>query len=282
MPFKKHFQSMPTPILVMFFVFLLTPLVSLSFIERPWVIYAREGFWRATTVTLTYWLIPLGLCYALAFKHYLFLPLYGGQCLALLLHSILYSNTLPLDMALARYVLIAFMAYIGFFFGNKDILYPFLTKDFRIWRKTRRLRVTYEIQLMGDRPEHRIPAKIKDCSAVGMAVSIEQKHLQSFLQKKSEGDRLTAVIRWLGQERAFPAEIVWTSSSEKARSLGLRVARNMGLSEFVDWIKGELLYESRLYRTASPLLEHDVHQTALTFWVLFIALSFGLPAFALL
>ncbi len=271
---------MPTPILVMFFVFLLMPVASTTFIDRPVDIYAREGMWRALLVTLTYWVLPWSLCYSIALKHYLFLPLYLAQCLILLTHSIVYSHMLPLDISLARYVLVAFMAYIGVFFGNKDFLYPFLQKEHRVWRKAPRFRINYEIQLLGEKPEHKIPALVRDCSVTGMFVIVDPRHTQTFLKRKAEGDQVKAVLRWNAQERTIPAEIIWSSAANNARHLGLRVTEPDQLKPFISWVKAEMAYESKLYRAASPLLEHDVHQTALMFWVLFIALSFGLPAFA--
>jgi hypothetical protein len=280
MPLKKIFATMPRPILVMFVVFLLTPLVSLTFIDKPWNVYHHDGPWRAAVVTVTYWILPWSLCYAIAFKHYFFLPLYLLQCLSLVLHSFVYRDIFPLDISMARYVLVGFMAYIGLFFGNKDFLYPFLTKDYRVWRKSPRYRINYDIYLIGDRPEHKIPAMIRDCSASGLFVIIDPRHVHSFLKKKLEKDKVKAVIRWLGQEHAVNAEIVWSNASGEARHLGLRVVDNESLTPFISWVKGELAYESKLLHTATTLLEHDIHQTALMFWVLFIALSFGLPAFA--
>ena len=75
MPLKKVFGAMPRPILVMFFVFLITPLASLTFIEPPWVVYRHDVLWRALLIGMTYWALPWGLCFAITLKHYLFLPL---------------------------------------------------------------------------------------------------------------------------------------------------------------------------------------------------------------
>lgn len=272
--------AMPTSVLVMFGVFLVTPFLSLTFIELPWVVYAQEGTGRASLVVLTYWLGPLLLCYSILIKHHLFVPFYLLQCVALLAHSITYSNKLPLDIALARYVLIGFMAYIGVFFGNKDFLTPFLTKNFRMWRKHPRFRVSFEIHLVGDKPEMKIPALLENCSATGMAVSIEKKLVNSFVKKKQERDALGVLLRWQGQEFTLQGTIVWLSDSEATRAVGLHLGKSEALTRFVAWVKHELAYEARMLHASSPVLEHDVQQTALILWVLFIALSFGLPAFA--
>ena len=199
---------MPAPVLVMFFLFLLTPFLSLTFIEKPWSFAVHHGVLRTLAILAAYWVVPLLLAYALAFRHHLFLPLYGLQCVALLIHSVLNSNEIPVDMAVARYVLIAFMGYIGFFFGNKDFLYPLLTSDFRIWRKTRRIRVNYEIHLTGEKPEHRVPARIRDLSVGGLAVGLDTRHHETFVKRKGEGDVIRVVVRWGGKEREFPASIM--------------------------------------------------------------------------
>lgn len=273
---------MPLPVLVMFFVFLLTPFLSLTFIQKPWSLVAHHGMARTIAILAAYWIFPLTLAYSLAFRRYLFLPFYGLQVVALLAHSILNASEIPLDMALARYILIGFMGYIGFFFGNKDFLYPLLTSDFRIWRKTRRIRVNYEIHLLGERPEHRVPARIRDLSAGGLAVGLDTRHHETFVKRKDTGDAITAMVRWGGREREFPAQIMWAKFEEGIRYFGLQVDEKHELNQFVQWIKNEIQIEKKLLRTSAPIFEHDVHETALAYWVLFVVLSFGLPALAAL
>lgn len=282
MHFKRLFRSMPAPVLVMFVLFLVTPFLSLTFIERPWDFAVHHGKARTFVILAAYWVFPLLLAYSLAFRRYLFLPLYGLQCVALMMHSFFHSREIPLDMALARYILIAFMGYIGYFFGNKDFLYPLLTSDFRIWRKTRRIRVNYEIHLTGERPEHRVPARIRDISATGLAVGLDTRHHETFVKRKGEGDVITVVARWGGKEREFSSKIVWANFKEGVRYFGLMVDEQQDLGEFVQWIKNEILIEKKLLRSSAPIFEHDVHETALAYWVLFVVLSFGLPALATL
>lgn len=286
--FMQYLRAMPAPVLAMFLVFLVMPFVSLTFIDMPWEVYRREGLVHAILVVATYWVMPLALCYAITLKHFLFLPFYITQCLLLFLHAITYHDRLPLDIAIARYVLVGFTAYIGVFFGNKDFLYPFLTLRHRVWRKAPRLQLRYEVTLVGDRPEHKIPAVLRDCSATGMAVSIEPKHFESYLKKRHAGDNVHAVVRWLGREAIFPCEIIWTSQQTETRIFGLRLrdgADTKTMRQFVAWARQELQQEASLVPLAKPgaggsLLEHEMHHTALTIWVLFIVLSFGLPAFA--
>ncbi len=273
---------MPLPVLVMFLVFLFTPFLSLTFIQQPWSFAAHHGALRTFAILAAYWIFPLALAYSLAFRRYLFLPLYGMQVLALLTHSFLNSSEIPLDMALARYVLIVFMGYIGFFFGNKDFLYPLLTSDFRIWRKTRRIRVNYEIHLLGERPEHRVPARIRDLSAGGLAVGLDTRHHETFVKRKDTGDQIIAMVRWAGIQREFPAQIMWANFKDGVRYFGLQVDEKHGLNEFVKWIHNEINIEKKLLRASAPIFEHDVHETALAYWVLFVVLSFGLPALAAL
>jgi len=280
--FKKTFDGMPLPVMVMFFVFLLTPFLSLTFIHKPWSFVEHHGMTRTFVILAAYWVFPLSLAYALACRRYLFLPIYGLQCGALLAQAILSANEMPLDMALARYVPIAFMGYIGFFFGNKDFLFPLLTSDFRYWRKTRRIRVNYEIHLLGERPEHRVPARIRDLSSGGLSVGLDTRHHETFVKRKDTGDTIRAVVRWGGKEKEFPATIVWANFKDGVRYFGLQVEKTHNLDQFVQWIRNEILIEKKILRTSAPVFEHDVHDTALAYWVLFIALSFGLPALAAL
>lgn len=280
MRFSALIESMPYSVRIMVGVFAATPLVSLGFLGNP-ILWFESGLSPSAVLNLLgYWLLPLALCYALIWRHYLFLPLYLVQCLALFLHSLFHSNQLPLDMAVTRYVLIGFMAYVGFFFGNKDFLAPFLTRDNRLWRRAPRVRVSFEIHLVGQKPEHRIPALMENCSASGMAVAIDAKHTQSFIKKKVAGDSVQAVIRYIGQEHLIPVEIIWDTMNGETRALGLRVKEPGAMEKFVGWVKSEIQYESEILRQSSPLSEQELGETALIVWVVFIALSFGLPAFA--
>ncbi len=282
MHFKRVFRSMPLPVLVMFFLFLFTPFLSLTFIQKPWSFAAHHGMGRTFVILGAYWVFPLLLAYSLARRRYLFLPLYGLQCVALFTHSVLNAQEIPLDMALARYVLIAFMGYIGFFFGNKDFLFPLLTSDFRIWRKTRRIRVHYEISLTGERPEHRVPARIRDLSSGGLAVGLDTRHHETFVKRKGAGDAISVSIRWAGKEKMFPSKIMWANFNDGVRYFGLMIDAQHEFDEFVKWIHSEIQIEKKLLRSSAPIFEHDVHETALAYWVLFVVLSFGLPALATL
>lgn len=276
-------RTMPPAVLSLFGVFFAIPFASLWLFGAPWNVWNSEGGLRAALMVAAYWALPLTLCAAMLRAHWIFVPTYFVQCLALLAHSILYSDRLPLDIAVARYVMIALMAYVGLFFGNKDFLSPFLTLKQRFWRRFPRLAVRYEIQLVGERPEHKIPAWLVDVSANGFAIRIDERHLESFVKKKSFGQKISVVVRWQGKEQTFETEIVREEAKPAERILGLRAAGDpKPLSAFVEWARYAVNREAQILHRprTGTVLETELHQTAMALWVLFIALSFGLPAVA--
>ena len=268
----------------MFWLFAVVPLASFVVVDAPWNVYAHEGIVRAAVIVGAYWLIPAAICYAILFRHYLFLPLYILQCVMLLTHAVLYRDRLPLDLSIVRFVMVFLMAYVGVFFGNKDFLSPFLTMQKRFWRKSPRLQVRHRVTLVGERPEHRIPAELRDVSSGGIAAFIEPKHRDTFIAGYAIGARLTAQLKWNGRDQTVSVTIVRKDESEGGWRLGLESAEGYpAFSAFFRWAKDGLDREATLLHTARPqtgVLAQELHQSAVTLWLLFIALSFGLPAIA--
>lgn len=277
----SDFKKMPRTIQVIFLVFLAIPPGSVFLFDSPFTAHSLTE-WRPILFIATYWALPALICYAILVKHYLFLPVYLLQCVALVLHSIFNPKAMPTDFLIMRFVLVVLMMYIGVMFSNRDFLYPFITKQARYWRRSPRMPVTFAITLMGDRPEHRIPATMENCSSSGMAVTIDPKHWNSFIQKKEQGETMKTVLRWAGREHTVGVRIAWISKGETMR-LGFRAIDEDTMGEFTEWVQHELEYRARVIPglPGERVLAREMHQTALTLWVVFILLSFGLPAFAL-
>jgi hypothetical protein len=283
---REAVGAMPPAVASMFWVFAIVPLASFWVVDAPWTVYAREGATRAAVVVAAYWLVPAAICYAILFRHYLFLPLYILQCAVLLTHAVLYRDRLPLDLSIVRFVMVFLMGYVGVFFGNKDFLSPFLTMKKRFWRKAPRLQLRYRITLVGERPEHRIPAELRDVSSGGIAVFVEPKHRDTFIAGYAMGTRLTASMKWNGREQTVAVTLVRKEADQGGWRLGLESAEGYpAFAAFFRWAKDEMEREAALLHTppsssAAGVLAHDLHQSAVTLWLLFIALSFGLPAIA--
>jgi PilZ domain len=278
----SNFKMMPRNIQIICLVFLAIPPGSTVLFESPLTTYFTQGQGHSFIFIATYWLLPMCICYTILIKHYLFLPFYLLQCVALGVHSFFNTEALPTDFLIMRFSLVMLMTYIGILFSNRDFLYPFITKQSRYWRRSPRMPVTFAVQLFGDKPGQRIPATMENCSSSGMAVSIEPKHLSSFIQKKEQGETLKTVLRWGGREHVIAVRIAWIAKGPTMR-LGFRAVDEEIMGEFTEWVQNEIEYRSR-FNPSVPgerLLAHDMHQTALTLWVVFILLSFGLPAFAL-
>ncbi len=279
---------MPPAIASMFWLFAIVPLASFVVVDAPWVVYAREGVVKAAVVFAAYWLVPVAICYAITFRHFMFLPLYILQCVMLLAHAVLYRDRLPLDLSIVRFVMVFLMAYVGVFFGNKDFLSPFLTVKKRFWRKSPRLQVRYRITLVGERPEHRSPAELRDVSSGGIAVVIEPKHRDTFISGYDLGAGLTTNLKWNGRDQTVSVTIARKDEMDGGWRLGLESAEGYpAFAAFFRWAKEGINREAAILHTnpavggtGGGLLAQELHQSAVTLWLLFIALSFGLPAIA--
>lgn len=277
MRFKEIFARLPPPIFVLFVVFLVIPFASIFILGSPWQVFGIAGFWKGTIIALTYWILPPLLCYAILFKHHLFLPFYLLECMALLLHSTVFRQLLALDLLILRYVLIALMVYVGVTFANKDFLQPFLTRRLRYWRRSSRVAVNYPILIGDSRQKLEIPARIENCSDIGMAISVAKQHLDRFPKPKNSGHELLCDLHWPKGRRSLSAEIIWTSDLPASRLFGLSVEDTKTMGEFLVWIRNESNFTSPL---KPVILEHQMRHTGFILWILFILISFALPAFA--
>jgi hypothetical protein len=260
-------------------VFFVMPLTSLIFHGAPWDLYAREGVVHTLLVVITYWVAPWLLVGAILLRRFLFFPFYLLQCFLLGVHCYVYGQSLPWDLLAVRYLLVACMAYLGLLLTNRDFLFPFLSKNGRAWRKARRYDVNVGLELgNNDKSEH-VQALMENCSATGMGIRIEKPHFKGFLKKLRRGNRLNVHIDWAGLERAMPVEVAWVYEYQTYWTLGLRVLDTDNMVNFVAEVtgiedKGRTLQGSHL-----QLLEHDMRSTAFVLWMVFIMLSFSIPAF---
>lgn len=274
----RNLRSLPAPLVGMFLIFFFVPILSLAIHRPPWEMWFTDGITQTAIVTLTYWICPWALCGAILIRRYLFLPFYLLQCLALAVHSWYYGVSLPLDLEITRYVLVGCMGYIGVLFANKDFLYPFLAKNPRFWRKARRFDVDFPVEIVGDNPEDRIPAMMTNCSVTGMGVRIPQGQFKQLLKRKRRGQRLSVIAKHGPLEVTLPVEVVWLFDYGPYGNLGLRVLQTDRMIEFVASFTGSEETRSPVRTRHAQLLEHDVKQTAFVLWMLFIMLSFSIPA----
>lgn len=276
----KEVKSMPGYLLGIFLVFLIIPISSLFFHQVPWEMYRTEGLWYTLLVLVTYWICPWLLCIAIIIRRFLFLSFYLVQCLMLGIHCIAYGNYLPFDLQIVRFVLIACMVYIGFLFINKDFLYPFLSKDRRFWRKAKRFEFFFDVQIVNNQTEKKIPAVLLDCSVTGMGIKILDENFRGFIKKCRRGDRFSVLLKRGVVEMKLPVETVWIFHYGEFWKLGLQILNTRQMVDFIADVTGKEQKIRTINNSQSHLLENDVRQTAYVLWMLFITLSFSIPAFA--
>jgi hypothetical protein len=272
---------MPGTVKVIFAVFFLVPILSSGNGSWPVEIWTQNSAGLALLATITYWLLPLLLCFSIAWKHHWFLPLYLSQCISLVLHSTFFSGGLPWDLMAMRYGLVGLMAYIGILFGNRDFLYPFVTKSSRLWRMAPRIDVAIHIYLTDESRRNKIPALMVNCSLTGMAITADNRHIHGPLRKKELGDTLNVIVRWQEKDHCIPVKVVWSTEEAESKRFGFQVLDLDEMNGFMEWMKQWHSEELRYNPAARPLLVNDrISSTAVMLWVLSILLAFGLPAFA--
>lgn len=271
---------LPKPLAVLVGVFFLMPLTSLAFHGMPWTLFAREGWFATFVVIAAYWVGPWLLVGAVLIRRYLFFPFYLLECAMLGIHCHYYGQALPTELLLFRYLFIGVMAYLGVLLTNRDFLFPFLSGTGRAWRKAHRYDVEVGLQITTTQANERVEALMENCSATGMGIRIPKTQFKGFLKKMRRGHRLKVHIDSTGLETSLPVEVVWLYEYPDYWTLGLRVLDTGPMIRFVAAVTGLENRIRPMELSHMQLLEADMRDTAFVIWVLFILLSFGMPAFA--
>lgn len=272
---------MPLPILGLTLLFSLVPFLSCILFESPAAAFDRAGLAYAAALVLAYWIAPLAISAALLFKHHWFLPFYILQCAGLILHTIL-AHDQAAEIQFARVVLIGLMFYVGVLIGNRNFLYPLLTKQFRFWRRSIRFRVGRAIAVASDPKETGTPALLFDCSAGGVQLAFHVSDLPGNMRHFFKGNRFE--IRVPAEQEApemrIEMEVAWAAEADTSIRVGCRALNKTLMRTFVRTERKKQKLAAQLPMPKGFVIDQDIHQTALVLWLVCIALSFALPAFA--
>lgn len=235
--------------------------------------FGEQKAWSIVVFSISHWVMPLLLCYAIISRHHLFLPLYLLQCLALGVQSFSYTHLVS-DILIIRLFLIGMMVYVGILFANRDFLYPFLTRQDRRWRKHPRIELCRSIELQSPDEKWNIPATLKNYSASGMAIFVNEK--QSELLKMKQGDTVVATVRTRAGTSSVSAQIAWISPQYR---LGLQALDPTLMSALAMLLQSES--ESRVLsqNARTSVLQYQMKASGFFLWVFCIFLAFGIPAF---
>lgn len=269
-----NLRSMPTPLLGLFLVFLAVPALSLGWL-RPWDQMVNPAVWKMALLILTYVLLPMAVCISLLFRYYWFFPLYFAECVLLGLHASVSQQVFEVQMA--RFLLIGLMIYVGLLFGNKNILYPLLSKTIRFWRKAPRFRIGREVGVKVN--GEFVPALLKDGSKTGMQLAIHQDDLPS----DGMDGAFQVALDQDGKEILVTVKQVWVKEDEAERCfrIGCVVLEKATMAAF---LKNEIAKHRatlQLPELKDFAVHRDIQETALVLWLVCIALSFALPAFGM-
>jgi len=272
----NRFNEMPRPIRALFFLFLLIPLASLLFARASLSVSGSQTNSGFVLFFVSYWLLPLLLCFTIFVKRYLFLPLYILQCAILLVHSLGYVHATSGDILFARTILIGMIIYVDILFGNKDLFAPFLTVRKRSWRKYPRSQFHLQLELRSPDEDWSIPAILKNSSLGGMALTVSENDFHR-LSVRKKGDRLVAVMRTMGGTSSVPTEIAWITHPPNCL-IGLRALDAAMMSGLIMLAQST---EDGAPASTSHLgfLQAKMGEPSFVLWIFFILLVFGLPAF---
>ncbi len=196
MGFFSTFKTLPRPLIVVFSLFAVFPVLSFFLFSNPFLASADQGVFRGSLILLAYWFLPLLICSLCLRRAFGLVPIFFIECGLLLFQSIMDVQTQPADVQLIRYVLLLGMTAFTMTFLNKDVLYPLLAGNKRAWRTAPRLYVQVPMLLWyQDDPHHRLPIVVHNCSLSGIGLSGPKEAFQTLLHEK---DSLGAFVIYIG------------------------------------------------------------------------------------
>lgn len=281
----KILKTMPRPLVGLFFLFLLTPLTSLVLYGQGFSLASPGEILKFVFWLCAYGVLPIALCYSLAVTHHWFLPLYLSFSALLALQLPFGEHFTLFEIGTARYLLIGSMLYVGILFGNRNFLYPLLTKNPRLWRGAVRYRIGRNVRITIPQRSGDIPAFLEDCSATGLALSIQPADMPAELVNSLQAgiSLLVAVQIDSADSRSFviPAQIVWLRGKHgEEKKLGCRSLDRKVMRRYLD---AEILKKEDNVKTfqwnRDEMLERYMQKTALVLWLVCAGLLFVTPTF---
>jgi len=113
-----------------------------------------------------------------------------------------------------------------------------------------------------------------------MALVVEKRDLTDEIKGKQKGDAMTVKAVWEDEAFLIPCEVMWVAKIDAGVRIGLRATDFDPMYNLVASVTGEELPYPVKKGIKNILLEHEIRTTALILWVIFIGLSFGIPAYA--
>lgn len=285
---RKALGSMPVYLEIMFGIFCLMPLWSLSLPDGPRRLFQAGmtlGIADAAMVS-NYVVLPLLLAVTLLRRSLLFLPLLAFEAIGLLT-QILVTSPAPLDaLPLLKVVLIVVTVLLCVPIANRDFLFPLIQKKSRFWRKAPRLAVNKHLFLAAHDPKTEGEAGVKvrcvmeNVSGTGLAITASAASARGFLSDKPRGSTI-AVGYGRRQEHRFPVRLVWQREEGPMVLLGLRALDAASMEPLIDSVRvapqsgvkrwAQLVFARTWVRTSA-------RRTAVAIWSVALAFALGSPA----
>jgi hypothetical protein len=273
------FSRLPRPIAFLYVLFLAFPAGSLFFTEQLGPELASGPIVSAVLRVLGYWLLPALLCFCLLSRREWLLGTYLSHVCCLVLFLLWGSFPHPDERGLVYGLLILSMAYMAVLFGERNLLYPMLTRDPRLWRRAKR----YEIGRLvsAEIAGREMPALLVDCSSIGLALQLSVPDFRSFPgQAGMPFEVLVPGDAELGRPpMRLPVELVWKSLNRGGRAtLGCRALDTARFRVFLQYEPLKREAQSRLADMGQGTdLEADIRVSTMVLWLICLGLTLLLP-----
>lgn len=271
-------RTLPSSLLILFVACVAAPLWSLLALASPAEVWQTQGAWPAVLLVVAYWVMPPALAITIVLRSPMFLPLFVGECVSLLIYLSFFGAATSDVFYWGRYAAIGMVALAGVFISSKDLLAPFLSFDGSEWRKTPRLPSSIRMHARLLDGTRCVEIVVDDFSMQGMAISLNGEDLGKGAQMQ-RGDKLT-VLESGHDNGAVTCEIAWVKTDGPLVSLGLKAVDEAAMAGMVTAFRQRKKGLAMPFWLGRLWLNPMVRRTTMVLWAALIAGAFVSPAWS--
>jgi hypothetical protein len=160
-------------------------------------------------------------------------------------------NSLPADVQMLRYLLLAGMTGFTLVFLNRDMLYPLLAGN-RRWRSKPRLYVQVPMHVWyQDDPSSKMPIVLHNCSHNGLGLSGPTDRLRALFDRKDQLNHFLIHVGHAGKNWMLNVTLIRTKQEEAVLYAGLRVHNTEVMADFIGQVETLMPPQNTLGRSFS-------------------------------
>lgn len=273
-------RHMPNQLLALFLLFLAMPWISILFLGSPWALFQSYRPPVAIVTFLTYWVLPLAICFGFAYRRFATLPLLLIECLLLVWHTVLNPEELSTELQIIRLLVLGVMAALGFVAINKDVIYPLMTPTLRYWRKFSRFPAHQSMHMKIEGQTELLPLVMQDASISGIGATAVHLTSQQALRALDPNKTFKVQFETGHTRYEVTAQIVWIREKNNTTYVGLSIAEHEPMSALLKTLDTALPGVGKAYDGMIDQLWENLAFRRLTIilWSMSIVASFSIPA----